>query len=72
MKIDLGYGIYMESDGEPRDSQFHRRIIAAQRIPETRAGNTLDLECGHRVRTFGNLAHTNGVVFCTQCRDAAV
>ena len=72
MKIDLGHGAYLEPDEEPRNSPFHVRIVKIERIPNTRSGNNLVLECGHRVQSFGNLAHANGVVFCTQCRDSTV
>jgi hypothetical protein len=70
MKIDLGHGHYLEPDEGPRDSAFHKRIVSIKTIPNTRAGHWLDLECGHRVQSFGNLAHANGVVLCTQCRDS--
>jgi len=71
MKTDLGGGAYLEPDEEPRNSQFHKRIVRSGRIPNTRVGHWCDLECGHRVHTFGDLALTKGVVRCTQCRDAA-
>jgi hypothetical protein len=70
MKIDLGYGAYLEPDEPPRDTEYHKRIVRAVRIPNTRAGHVLDLECGHRVQSFGRLEHADGVVLCTQCRDA--
>jgi hypothetical protein len=71
MKIPLGDGSYLEPDEGPRTSRFHKKIVKAAPLPNTQSGNTLDLECGHRVMTFGNLAHAGGVVLCTQCRDAA-
>jgi hypothetical protein len=71
MKIDLGYGAYLEPDEEPRSSPFHRRIVSATPIPNTRTGNDVELECHHVVKTFGNLDMAAGRVLCTQCRDAA-
>ncbi len=68
--IDLGHGHTLEPDKEPRDSPFHKRIIRTTPIPNTRAGHWCDLECGHRVMSFGRLALANGVVLCTQCRGA--
>lgn len=69
MKIPLGSDSYLEPDEEPRNTRFHKRIVRAEKIPNTRTGNNLTLECGHRVQSFGNLLHANGVVLCTQCRD---
>ena len=68
MTIDLGAGVYR--DEEPRDTQYHKRIVRAARIAGTRAGHNLDLECGHHVQSFGDLAYANGVVLCAQCRSA--
>jgi hypothetical protein len=61
----------IEPDLPPRNSQFHKRIVGTKPIPDTKSGNYCDLECGHRVMTFGSLSHTEGVVLCTQCRDKA-
>jgi hypothetical protein len=69
MKIDFGNGVYLEPDGDPRNSPWHKRIVAVRSIPSTRAGHFLDLECGHRAMAFGDLKHAAGVVLCTQCRD---
>jgi len=69
MKIDLGGGNYLEPDEGPRDTKFHKRIVATSRIPETRVGHYLDLECGHRTVAFGRLELAGGVVLCTACRD---
>jgi hypothetical protein len=71
MKIPLGGGSYLEPDEGPRNSRFHKRILKTTPIPQTRVGNYLDLECGHRVMTFGDLTHAGGVVLCTDCRDRA-
>jgi len=71
MKIPLGGGAYLEPDEEPRDSEFHKRIVEARSIPNTLAGNVVKLECGHVVRTFGRLALADGRVLCLQCRDEA-
>jgi hypothetical protein len=69
MKIDLGHGAYLEPDEGPRTTPFHKRIVKAERIPNTRSGNMLTLECGHRSMAFGDLGHAGGVVLCTDCRD---
>jgi hypothetical protein len=53
-----------------RDTAFHKRITGTTPIPDTRNGHMLDLECGHRVMTFGSLDHAQERVLCTQCRDA--
>jgi hypothetical protein len=68
-KIDLGDGSYLEPDEGPRDTRFHKRIMRTRPIIGSRAGHWCDLECGHRIMSFGNLAHAAGVVLCTQCRD---
>ena len=70
MKIDLGHGAYLEPDEEPRNTKHHRRIVRVERIWETRVGHWCDLDCGHRVMTFGSLAQAGGVLCCTQYRDA--
>jgi hypothetical protein len=54
-------------DDEPRENTMHKRIVEAIRIPGTRSGHWLRLECGHTVMAFGPLHHANGVVFCEQC-----
>ena len=69
MKIPLGGGAYLEPDEEPRTSRFHRRIVSTAPMPHTRTGHYCDLECGHRVMTFGNLEMAGGRVLCTECRD---
>lgn len=71
MKIDLGYGVYLEPDEAPRDTPFHKRIVRLSPIAGTQSGRYADLECGHRVATFGDLSHCEGVVLCTECRDMA-
>lgn len=75
MKIAVGNDAYLEPDEGPRDTPFHMRIVRIERIPNTRVGNNVTLECGHGVQTFGNLAHAEvgGVVrlLCTKCRDLA-
>ena len=70
MKIDLGHGAYLEPDEGPRNTPYHQRIIGTAPIPGTRAGHWLELACGHRAMSFGNLAHAGGVVLCDQCRNA--
>lgn len=69
MKIALGGGAYMESDEAPRNTRWHKRIVRAEKIANTRVGHNLVLECGHRVQAFGHLQNAAGVVLCTQCRD---
>jgi hypothetical protein len=70
-KIPLGHGRYLEPDEGPREGPLYKRIVRTKPIPNTRSGHRVQLECGHTVMTFGNLAHACGVVFCTQCRDKA-
>lgn len=69
-RIDLGHGAYLEPDEGPRNTPHHRRIVAAVPIPNTRSGHSALLECGHYVRTFGDITLAGGVVLCLQCRDA--
>jgi hypothetical protein len=71
MKIDCGKGTYIEPDPEPRNTEWHKRILRAAPVPNTRTGRYLDLECGHQVMSFGKLEYAQGRVFCTQCRDGA-
>jgi hypothetical protein len=71
MRTQLPGGGYIEPDPEPRQSEFHRRIVRQTRISGTLTGNDVWLECGHAVRTFGDLSKANGVVLCTRCRDTA-
>jgi len=72
MKIPLGDGSYLEPDEEPRDTPWHKRIVATKPIENTRTGNWCELECGHTVQTFGDLAHANGRILCMVCRGGAV
>ena len=72
MRIPLGKDVYIEADDGPRDTPFHKRIVRIAPIPNTRAGHWCELECGHQVQSFGDLAHTKGVILCLQCRDARV
>jgi hypothetical protein len=55
-------------DPPPRDSRFHRRIVKATPIAGTRSGHDVELECGHRVQTFGRLELADGRVLCDFCR----
>jgi hypothetical protein len=71
MRIPISEGVYIEPDDGSRDTQFHKRIVRVEPVTETRSGHYLDLECGHRVMAFGDLAHANGVILCDQCRKAA-
>jgi hypothetical protein len=55
-RFHLGHGAYLEPDPEPRGSSpFHRRILRSERIPNTRTGQQVVLECGHTVQTFGRI-----------------
>jgi hypothetical protein len=69
VKIDLGDGSYLEPDEGSRNTEFHMRIVAIEPVPNTRSGNYLTLECGHRTMAFGDLKHAGGVVLCSACRD---
>jgi hypothetical protein len=71
MKINLGHGAYLEPDEPPRNSRFHKRILRVSKIAYATGGHFLDLECGHRIMSFGRLIHAGGVVLCTQCREKA-
>ena len=71
MKIPLGGGVFLEAEpGEdPRHAPYHRRMVRCERIPDTRAGHRIVLDCGHHTMAFGDLKRARGVVFCSQCRD---
>jgi len=71
MKIDAGGGAFIEDDEGDRDTPFHMRVMRVTPVPNTRQGNYLDLACGHRVMSFGDLELLDGLVLCTACRDAA-
>jgi len=71
LKVNLGGGAYLEPDESSRRSPYHKRIVSAVPIPNTRCGNNITLECGHRAQSYGDLALCGGVVLCTVCRDAA-
>jgi hypothetical protein len=62
---DMIHGAIIETFLAP----FHKRITAAKLIPGTRTSYYCDLDCGHRVQTFGTVA--DGVLLCTECRDLA-
>ena len=69
MKIELGGGGgFFEPDEGPRNTRIHRRIVRTARIPNTKCGYWLELECGHRVMGFGKLERTEGIVRCDYCR----
>lgn len=68
-KIPLGGGAYIEPDEGPRTSRFHKKIARIDPITGTRTGNWIVLECGHTVQAFGRIAHADGVILCTACRD---
>jgi hypothetical protein len=62
-------GINFYPDEGPRDTPLHKKITGVTKIPNTRSGHYLDLECGHQVMSFGSLAHADGVILCDQCRS---
>lgn len=70
LKIDFGYGVYVQAD-DRRMTPFHKRIVSVKPIPNTRCGNVITLECGHRAEAFGNLKYADGVVLCVECRGIA-
>lgn len=63
----------IEPDPLPRRGPWHKKIKAIHPIRDTRTGNQLTLECGHVVQSFGDLnrSDSEGLVLCTQCRDAS-
>jgi hypothetical protein len=65
------FGAFLEPDPEPRDSPFHQTIMGTRPIPNTRAGNYVQLACGHEVMSFGKLEHAQGRILCTVCRAQA-
>jgi hypothetical protein len=54
---------------EDRNTPFHKRIVKAEPILNTIAGNTCTLECGHVVQTFGDLKLADGKALCMRCRE---
>lgn len=64
--------VIIEPDLPPRDTPWHRRIVAIKPIEGTRSGNWLRLECDHIVQSFGNIKYLDGRAFCMKCRDASV
>ena len=50
-----------------QQNRYVRRIVEIRPLSNTRAGNWLTLECGHRVMAFGDLAHCEGWVLCLEC-----
>lgn len=55
-------------DPEPRNTRWHKKIVSVERIPGTKNGHYVKLECSHRIMTFGDIEKANGVVLCDQCR----
>ena len=53
---------------ENRNTVFHKKIVTVTPVPNTKSGNDVVLACGHKVRTFGDLKHANGVILCQECR----
>lgn len=60
--------ITIEPDPDPRNGPFHKRITHVVKIPNTKTGHWLGLECGHKVQSFGSLEHAQGRVLCVECR----
>jgi hypothetical protein len=61
-------GVTITPDIGPRNTMFHKRIVASERIPNTQTGSHVKLECGHRVMMFGAIENAEGVAFCDQCK----
>jgi hypothetical protein len=57
-RIGLGQGAYLEPDEGSRNWPFQKRIVPRHFV---------ELECVHRVPTFGDLRHAAGVPLCAQC-----
>lgn len=62
-------GITMEPDVP---GPYHREIAYSTDVPNTKTGQRHTLTCGHRVMTFGNVAHARGKLFCAACKDEGV
>ena len=62
----------IEADPEPRNTEYHRAIVRITPIEGTKTGNNVELDCGHRCQTFGSLAHAQGRIYCSRCRDEGV
>lgn len=63
----MDFTITGEHKSSPRNTPHHKRILTTSKIPGTKSGHNLGLECGHKVQTFGDLTHLNGVVLCQEC-----
>lgn len=61
---------YLRPDMSPRNSPFHRSIVRIMRVEGTTSGHSLELDCGHKVFSFGDIAQAEGVILCTRCREA--
>jgi hypothetical protein len=59
-------------DVGPRNTIWHRKIVESARLPNTKTGNIVRLDCGHTVMTFGDLSRACGIVLCDQCREQFV
>lgn len=59
--------VNIQPDPPPRDTPWHRKIVAATPMGGTRAGHWLELECGHKMAAFGNLTYAEGRVLCVLC-----
>jgi hypothetical protein len=59
--------INIEPGLPPRNTEFHKRTVNAEPIPNRRSGYMLDLECGHEhVRSAWASTNTCGVGDCTE------
>lgn len=73
MKIDFGYGEYLETlHSSERPTFLHKRIVKAVPVPATTDGYRLTLECGHQAMGFGDMKYPRGrMVLCKECQDMA-
>ena len=69
MKIDFGYGEYVDAAG-PR-TEHHRNITAAHKLRGCIDAWRVTLECGHQAEVFGASYPVGRLVPCTECRDMA-
>jgi hypothetical protein len=58
----------MEPEG-PQHRKYHRKILEKTRIPNTRAGWNVVLECNHRIQIYGDHKQVGPTVFCQACKN---
>jgi hypothetical protein len=54
-----------------KKGKLRKRITSVRAVYGTEDRYVLTLECGHRVRAYGNSVLRSGSVPCLQCLDAA-